>query len=321
MEVWIVIFIVFVVFFAVALILNSENDKPNNELTIDFSKNEDRGNETVNEEIYNILNAIYGNGNVDFIKDDSILIDKDPLFVEAARLIVDHQQGSTSLIQRKLTIGYNRAGRLMDQLEEAKIVGPSEGCKARIVLVDNPESLESYLLKLDQRISEITSERMLLIESKIEDAEKYIHNISAAHNNISSLEKCVLRIEKTKDIDVLYANYRSGLEYINWFINEEAIRPDAPYLIKNGSEEFKNTFLLALNESVCRIAGYHIVKYKQKFHELYSDKAKQTHTIKMFVKLDTLREIANDEVSNYTQTLDMLNDYHSQVEDTFSNAV
>ena len=51
----------------------------------------------------------------------------DPLFSDAARLIVIHQQGSTSLIQRKFAIGYNRAGRIMDQLEKAGIVGPSEG--------------------------------------------------------------------------------------------------------------------------------------------------------------------------------------------------
>lgn len=58
----------------------------------------------------------------------------DPLFEEAARLIVIHQQGSTSLIQRKFSIGYNRAGRIMDQLEKAGIVGPTQGSKAREVL-------------------------------------------------------------------------------------------------------------------------------------------------------------------------------------------
>ncbi|MEG2125880.1 MAG: DNA translocase FtsK [Bacteroides sp.] len=58
----------------------------------------------------------------------------DPLFEEAARLIVVHQQGSTSLIQRKFSIGYNRAGRIMDQLEKAGIVGPVQGSKAREVL-------------------------------------------------------------------------------------------------------------------------------------------------------------------------------------------
>ena len=73
------------------------------------------------------------------------LSDRDPLFDEAARLIVIQQQGSTSLIQRKFAIGYNRAGRLMDQLEAAGIVGPFEGSKARQVLVQDEDSLEQVL--------------------------------------------------------------------------------------------------------------------------------------------------------------------------------
>jgi S-DNA-T family DNA segregation ATPase FtsK/SpoIIIE len=60
----------------------------------------------------------------------------DPLLEESARLIVGHQQGSTSLIQRKMKLGYNRAGRLIDQMESLGIVGPFEGSKARQVLVD-----------------------------------------------------------------------------------------------------------------------------------------------------------------------------------------
>lgn len=67
---------------------------------------------------------------------------QDPLFEEAARLIVIHQQGSTSLIQRKFSIGYNRAGRLMDQLERAGIVGPSRGAKPREVLCADETDLE-----------------------------------------------------------------------------------------------------------------------------------------------------------------------------------
>src|SRR5690606_20095409 len=63
------------------------------------------------------------------------LAERDALFEEAARLLVQHQQGSTSLIQRKLKLGYNRAGRLIDQLEAAGIVGPFEGSKAREVLI------------------------------------------------------------------------------------------------------------------------------------------------------------------------------------------
>lgn len=76
------------------------------------------------------------------------LSDRDPLFEEAARLIVVHQQGSTSLIQRKFSIGYNRAGRLMDQLEAAGIVGPTQGSKAREVLIADEYSLEQKLSHL-----------------------------------------------------------------------------------------------------------------------------------------------------------------------------
>ncbi|MEG1544338.1 MAG: DNA translocase FtsK [Tannerellaceae bacterium] len=73
------------------------------------------------------------------------LTERDPLFDEAARLIFIQQQGSTSLIQRKFAIGYNRAGRLMDQLEAAGIVGAFEGSKARQVLVQDEYSLEQLL--------------------------------------------------------------------------------------------------------------------------------------------------------------------------------
>ncbi|MBP1617927.1 MAG: ftsK [Bacteroidetes bacterium] len=78
---------------------------------------------------------------------DMDLGDKDPLFDEAARLIVVHQQGSTSLIQRKFSIGYNRAGRLMDQLERAGIVGPTQGSKPREVLIGDEYHLEQMLNK------------------------------------------------------------------------------------------------------------------------------------------------------------------------------
>nr|WP_245753047.1 DNA translocase FtsK [Algoriphagus hitonicola] len=76
------------------------------------------------------------------------LSDRDPLFDDAARLIVLHQQGSTSLIQRKLKLGYNRAGRIIDQLEAAGIVGSFEGSKAREVLIQDDASLEQLLNSL-----------------------------------------------------------------------------------------------------------------------------------------------------------------------------
>ncbi len=77
------------------------------------------------------------------------LADRDALFADAARLIVIHQQGSTSLIQRKMKLGYNRAGRLIDQLEAAGIVGTFEGSKAREVLIPDEHSLEQLLTEIE----------------------------------------------------------------------------------------------------------------------------------------------------------------------------
>ncbi len=85
-----------------------------------------------------------GNREVDLKK-------RDPLFDEAARLVVQHQQGSTSLIQRRMQLGYNRAGRIIDQLEAAGIVGPFEGSKARDVIVQDPQTLEQILKRLDEQ--------------------------------------------------------------------------------------------------------------------------------------------------------------------------
>ena len=72
----------------------------------------------------------------------------DPLFEDAARAIVLTQQGSTSMIQRRFAIGYNRAGRLMDQMEKAGIVGAAQGSKPREVLISDEMSLDSLLSTL-----------------------------------------------------------------------------------------------------------------------------------------------------------------------------
>lgn len=77
--------------------------------------------------------------------------DRDPLFEDAAQLIVTHQQGSTSLIQRKMKLGYNRAGRIIDQLEAAGVVGPFEGSKAREVLLPDQYALEQFLSTLKNK--------------------------------------------------------------------------------------------------------------------------------------------------------------------------
>jgi S-DNA-T family DNA segregation ATPase FtsK/SpoIIIE len=74
----------------------------------------------------------------------------DPLFEDAARLIMSTQSGSTSLIQRKFSIGFNRAGRLMDQLEKAGIVGTANGSKPREVMIQDENSLNNLLSALRQ---------------------------------------------------------------------------------------------------------------------------------------------------------------------------
>ena len=82
--------------------------------------------------------------------DDVDLKRLDPMFEDAARLVVIHQSGSTSLIQRKFSIGYNRAGRIMDQLEKAGIVGPVDGSKPRQVLCADEMDLEMRLSSLNE---------------------------------------------------------------------------------------------------------------------------------------------------------------------------
>ena len=74
--------------------------------------------------------------------------ERDSLFEEAAKVIVLSQQGSASLLQRKLKLGYNRAGRLIDQLEAAGLIGPFEGSKARKVLIPDEIALEQFLKNL-----------------------------------------------------------------------------------------------------------------------------------------------------------------------------
>jgi S-DNA-T family DNA segregation ATPase FtsK/SpoIIIE len=83
--------------------------------------------------------------------EDIDLSERDKMFDEAARMVVQHQQGSASLLQRKLKLGYNRAGRIIDQLEAAGIVGPFEGSKAREVMVKDPVSLEEKLRELNNK--------------------------------------------------------------------------------------------------------------------------------------------------------------------------
>jgi len=77
--------------------------------------------------------------------------ERDSLFEEAAQILVTHQQGSASLLQRKLKIGYNRAGRIVDQMEMLGVIGPSRGSKAREVLIPDLVALENFLKTFDEK--------------------------------------------------------------------------------------------------------------------------------------------------------------------------
>ena len=79
------------------------------------------------------------------------MVDKwhlDPMFADIAKFVVNNQSGSTSMIQRNYSIGYNRAGKIMDQLEKMGVVGPQIGVEPREVLIKDPLTLESLLSTL-----------------------------------------------------------------------------------------------------------------------------------------------------------------------------
>ena len=83
---------------------------------------------------------------------DNKIDERDVLFKEAAEVIVIAQQGSASLLQRKMKLGYNRAGRIIDQLEAAGIVGSFEGSKAREVLISRPSIIKCTFLESEKNI-------------------------------------------------------------------------------------------------------------------------------------------------------------------------
>ncbi len=116
-------------------------DTPEVERVVDFI-----GNQRGYSSAY-LLPEFYGDDEAgqDGSKGEISVNDLDPLFADAARLLVAHQQGSTSLIQRRMSLGYNRAGRIIDQMEGMGVVGPFEGSKAREVLIKDEQSLEQLL--------------------------------------------------------------------------------------------------------------------------------------------------------------------------------
>lgn len=134
-----------------------------------------------------------------------ILPDFDSLFDEAARLIVIQQQGSTSLIQRKFAIGYNRAGRLMDLLEMAGIVGAFEGSRAREVLIKNEEDLEQRLNRI--QIKECTESD----HKEYEFEDSAINQAIIDAENSSRLIPIAQSLEKEGMIDEAIAVYEKSI--------------------------------------------------------------------------------------------------------------
>ncbi len=95
----------------------------------------------------------------------------DSLFIDTARLVIEHQTGSVSFIQRKLIIGYNRAGRLLDQLELAGIVGPQKGNLSRDVKIQDPLELEKLLLTINDPL-EFHDEETISVSNTLNQKEK-----------------------------------------------------------------------------------------------------------------------------------------------------
>lgn len=125
----------------------------------------------------------------------------DPLFEDSARLIVVHQQGSTSLIQRKFAIGYNRAGRIMDQLECAGIVSASYGSKAREVLCKDENELEYKLSHLSQ----------LMFDTLYREEEAEELHEQEMLNESSRLIKLGIDLEKEGMIDEAISVYEKAI--------------------------------------------------------------------------------------------------------------
>ena len=151
----------------------------------------------------------------------------DPLFEETARLIVIQQQGSTSLIQRKFAIGYNRAGRLMDQLEATGIVSPFEGSKAREVLIKNEHDLENILNRIDiveceNKENEFDSSAVDQAIIDTENSSRLIHIGQSLEKEgmideaIAVYEKSILsKLPATIPYDRLMVLYRKKKDYVN----------------------------------------------------------------------------------------------------------
>ena len=210
------------------------------------------------------------------IEDPSVnnvdMIRLDPLFEDSARLVVIHQQGSTSLIQRKFAIGYNRAGRIMDQLECAGIVGETSGIKAREVLCKDEGELEYRLnhleksrfetlkQKQEKEFKEIDQQEVLNENSRLIKLGIDLEKEGMINEAIAVYEKAIIpQLPATHPYDRLMILYRKKKDYdnevriikiaISVFMKENERR--AGRVIENDSSLYKQVMqALETNESI-----------------------------------------------------------------------
>ena len=142
----------------------------------------------------------------------------DSLFVEAAKLLVQHQQGSTSLLQRKLKLGYNRAGRLIDQLEAVGIVGAFEGSRPREVLVKNNTEL-NQLLGLRDKLNLLDYMTIRSLETDWGKIESALSEISQIINETTELKITQNNDLVNKDLRSLLSNKIGQLDKENMILN------------------------------------------------------------------------------------------------------
>lgn len=193
----------------------------------------------------------------------------DPLFEDAARLIVIHQQGSTSLIQRKFAIGYNRSGRIMDQLEKLGIVGPTLGSSPREVFCLTEEDLQSRLSNWEynsfdpqKAISNMTKEEIDKFKNeykeKIKDREHYYNVLIEEHkhnvirqeieNEKARIKEEFAKKKRSRDIreaamkelveeGIIDSNYTKKREPIPQDVQDAVWNRDGGRCVKCGSQD------------------------------------------------------------------------------------
>lgn len=159
---------------------------------------------------------------------------------------------------------------------------------------------------------------LILSRENLKLREEYSFKIPIAENNIKTLKSNISKIDKTNDIDVLQAWHKSNNEIIRWFMNEEAMYPNVPYLLENGAENFSITYKKRYNDNIVRIAGHHFARYRASFIGLQTVKARLTHTNRMLILLDTFRVIIAVDVDNTDFSLDTINEYYKQTNEMLS---